>query len=460
MEEAILTAMVDQLSKYDATKYTTNDFDIVQKTYADVTNFSVALSSAYEIMNSPLPESLSTGRFDSRVSVGKSFYNKLERKFRGKNRDKILEKYKKSLELAEKFYRHRNYGRDKNVQAFDVLQNKAGKGCLSHWHQIYFNNTLNQLTQISVELLNVETNFKLGAKSQEDSYEEVVRIDAKLQSMQISDPKLFATYERLSKFSNMYAKRFKQPKGKKQIDATQSKPPIQATFYDKARDRLEDSANYLHQMISDVDKMRIAKKQQDTLFENNTKELYSKMGDINSYIEHNNKFDEEKVEKLVEDFYSTATHIDQENSIDSEMNMYNSKMKNYIDKVDSTTNSFLDKSVEFAYEETTDRVKQQTQLLEQINTLFGHYNFPPECAEMFYKYLEEAKNLENNNIAEIEQMTGIDERRYPGLANALDSYAKLLRENGFEQHKQTGATKELKPTQNPTDHNGESPISG
>ncbi len=456
----MLATLVDQLAKYDATKYTTNDFDVVQKTYADVTNFSCSLSRANEVMNSPLPELLSSGRFDSRVTAGRSFYDKLRRKFRGKNRDNVLEKYKKALDLAEKFYRHRNYGRDKNIQAFDVLQEKAGKGCLNHWHQIYVNNTLNQFTQISVELLNAETNFKLGTKSQEDTYEEVARINLKLQSMQINDPKLYTTYERLSQFSNNYAMMFKQPTDKNQTDDTQNKRPIQATFYDKARDRLEDSANFLHQMIADVDKMQIVKKQQDTLFENHTKELYEKMGAVNSYVEHNRKYDEEELEKLVDDFEQTATNIDKENSLDSEMNMYNSKLDKCINKIDNATDSFLDKSVEFSYEETTDRTKQQTALLHQINVLFAHYNFPPEYAEMFYKYLEESKNLENENILEIERMTEINERKYPELVNALDSYAKLIRENGFEQSKRAGLKKELEPIKPETTPDGESPISG
>lgn len=447
----------ETLTEYDATKFTMNDSDIVQLTYSRILSFTEEIVKCEQAMKSPLPEVSTYGKFDMRIEIGRSYYNKLTRKLKGEKRDRILEKYKKALDLATKFYQKRNSGRERNDKRFEEMRQKALKGRFNHWRQIYVNNILNQLSSFSIALVNAEIKFQRHEKSEEDTYEEIQRINEKLQALQIDDSAIYKTYERICKFSNTYAHKFKQPKDKKQVDATQNKDPIQTTFYDKGRDRLEESTELLKTMIDDADIMRKEKESQDGLFAEHTASMYNQMGEVGAYIENNSKIDDNKLEELVNGFYTTAESVDKENSANSQMNQYNSKISKCIQKIDTTTNNFLEKTAEFAHKEITNRVIQQTEIFKQVNILCKQYNFPSDCAELFYEYMDETKSLESYNISEVERITGIDLRNYPELATALSGYEKT---DDYRRHQEVVKIKKLEPTKHPTDSNGDSSVSG
>lgn len=429
----------------------------IQNVYSETMSFFKEFERTRELMETPLQDLLSSGKFDSMFKIAKEQYNarlkllEKDKKFKGSKKEDAFKKYKKALELTEKFISCQSDEKKKNLNKFDDVSSKLTQAVDNNWRQTTINNTLNYFTEISYAFLDIETKFKMGEMTQYDAYNEIRRIKFKLDYLPVEDQSLSFPYQKLCIFATNYANAFKKPE-KKDTDE-KKKDDIKPTFCKYTIDWLNENTQTLHQLVGDMQRIGDKKLRQDTIRNRHTKDLYNNLHDVYYYIDGGN-VDDVALDQRMTQFETVAKQLEEERvSESSESNVQGSDIKNIIGSMQRVTETFVEKSAKSTYEETAHRIENDKNLLDQINNLVVN-GYPYEFAKMFFEYMQEKNICEVANIRNVEEFSHIP--LTPELEKELGAYNARMAKNGLVKP----LVKELKPTPmqqlegKPTDSNG------
>lgn len=425
----------------------------VQDVYAETSEFFKEFERTRDLMDSPLPELLTSGKFDSMLKISMGQHQDMlkhlsrDKHFKGSKKEKTLKKYKNALEFANKFISTKSSAKRKALEEFDGVAQRLTMAVDTNWSQTNFNNTLNYFTEISYAFLNIETKYKMGEINQYDAYQSLKQIKSKLDTLPIEDERLSYPYQKLCIFATNYTNAFAKPMNKKSEEKIDTN--IKPTFCKYTLDWMNENVQSLHDLVGDIRKIGDQKAKQDILLKKDTKNLYDNMHDTFYYIDKGD-VDDKELDNRVTKFETLSRNLEEKRVKDSSETSSIQKISNSMKNV---TNTFIEKSAKSTYEETAHRIKNDKNLLEQINSLVKN-GYPYLYAEMFFEYLQEKNSCEVTNIRDIEQFC--KQPMSPELERELSSYNAKIAQNGLNKP----LIKELKPEplkeldKKPVDNNG------